>query len=205
MSRFRRSAAALAVACLAGCSGGGPDRSAATDPAAPAADTIDAGQSAAAVLAADQAVHAATVVDESHAVPVTLSGASASATAGQGVTVDGSTVTITRAGTYRLGGALTDGQIVVNAPDAAVALILDGVQITSSGTAAIAATEVGVLVVALAADSTNTLADASSYAEGADVNAALFSAGDLTLTGAGELTVTGAGNDGIASTDGLLI
>ena len=57
------------------------------------------------------------------------------------MSVDGSTVTITAAGTYRLSGTLTDGQVVVNAPDAEVKIILDDATIASSTTAALAATE----------------------------------------------------------------
>lgn len=121
------------------------------------------------------------------------------------ITLTGESVTITKAGAYRLTGTLSDGQVVVTAPDATVTLVLDGVDITSSTGAAIAATEVGELVVVLADGSTNTLADTKSYAEDADVNAALFSAGDLTIAGGGTLTVHGNGNDAIASKDGLVV
>lgn len=200
-------AAVLAVALLAGCSTGAgtADPAAATTAvAAVDASTVDGTQTAAAVLAANKQAHTATTVDTADAAEITLSGSSASSSS-DGVEIDGSTVTITAAGTYRISGTLTDGQIVVNAPDATVTLILDGVDITSSATAAIAATEAGELVVQLADGSTNKLADTSSYAEDADVNAALFSAGDLTITGGGSLTVTGNGNDGIASKDGTLI
>ncbi|MEL6983313.1 MAG: carbohydrate-binding domain-containing protein, partial [Actinomycetota bacterium] len=42
-------------------------------------------------------------------------------------------------------------------------------------------------------------------AETDEPNAALFSAGDLTIAGGGQLTVNGSYNDGIASKDGLVI
>ena len=106
------------------------------------------------------------------------------------VTVKDSTVTITAAGTYRLSGDL-DGQVVVDAPTTeSVRLVLDGADITSSSTAAIAAVNAESLVVVLADGSENTLSDTNTYAEDADVNAALFSAGDLTIAGTGALTVT---------------
>ena len=41
------------------------------------------------------------------------------------------------------------------------------------------------------------------YADDADVNAALFSAADLTITGSGSLAVTGNGNDGIGKPEAL--
>ena len=119
---------------------------------------------------------------------------------------DGDTLTITEAGTYVLSGSLA-GQVVIDAEGADVTLVLDDVAITSSTTAAIGATAVENLSVILAEGSTNTLADTASYADDAEVNAALYSAGDLQISGDGALTVTGNGNgnDGIASKDGLTI
>ncbi|MBW6435455.1 carbohydrate-binding domain-containing protein [Actinoplanes hulinensis] len=195
----------LVTAVLAGCSsadGTGTATTTATTAAA-AAVKVDGTQDAAAVLAADEEVHSAGSSDAGATGTIELTGRSATSTA-EGVKVDGSTVTVTVAGTYTVSGKLA-GQIVVNAPDATVTLILDGAGITSSETAAIAATEVEELVIRLADGSVNTLADASSYADGADVNAALFSAGNLTVTGSGKLTVTGNGNDAITSKDGLLV
>ena len=115
---------------------------------------------------------------------------------------EGDTLRITEAGTYLLSGTLA-GQVVVDAEGADVTLVLDDVTVTSSTTAAIAATAVENLSVILADGSTNTLADTTSYADDADVNAALYSAGDLQISGDGALTVTANGNDGIASKDGL--
>lgn len=200
--------AALAAASLAGCSADSSDASdggsGASASASPGVD-VDGTQSAAAVLAANQRAHDAdTGEDVSDAVEITLDGDSA-AVDGEGAAADGSTVTITAAGTYRLSGTLTDGRIVVDAPDATVKLVLDGTKISSSTGAAVAATAVGRLVVVLAEGSANTLSDAGSYADDAEVNAALFSAGDLTVGGTGSLTVRGNGSDGIASKDGLVI
>jgi hypothetical protein len=195
----------LATAVLAGCSSSDAT-TAATEVAATStvdASAVDGTQNAATVLAANKEVHTAGSDDAGTTGTIELTGDSATSSA-DGVKVDGSTVTITAAGTYTISGELA-GQIVVTAPDATVTLILDGAEITSSTTAAIAATEVKELVVQLADGSSNTLSDASTYADDADVNAALFSAGDLTVTGGGKLTVTGNGNDGIASKDGLLV
>ncbi|MEV4352469.1 carbohydrate-binding domain-containing protein [Actinoplanes sp. NPDC049596] len=169
-----------------------------TSSPAPAAPSPSPGDSAAAVLAADKAVHAP--ADQGGPVTVDLSGSASSAA----VKIDNGTVAIGAAGTYRLTGSLT-GQVVASAPKAAVTLILDNVTITSRTTAAIAAVEAVQLDVVLAPGSRNSLADAASYPQEADVDAALFSAGDLTVSGAGALTVTGNGNDGIASKNGLLI
>jgi hypothetical protein len=128
----------------------------------------------------------------------------ASATAIDLADTDGDTLTISEAGTYVLSGNLA-GQVVVDAEGADVTLVLDGVDITSSTTAAIAATAVENFSVILADGSSNSLSDAASYADDADVNAALYSAGDLQISGSGTLEVTGNGNDGITSKDGLTI
>ncbi|MEW6223856.1 MAG: carbohydrate-binding domain-containing protein [Chloroflexota bacterium] len=141
-------------------------------------------------------------------VAITL--ADGASTGGPGVTVDGDTITITAAGTYRLSGTLRDGQVVVDSADEGVVrLVLDGVSITSSTTSALAALDAGKLVLILADGSDNTLADAATYVyPNADVdepNAALYSAADLSIAGDGALTVRGAFNDAIASKDGLVI
>ncbi|MFF5186761.1 carbohydrate-binding domain-containing protein [Streptomyces sp. NPDC000345] len=197
---------ALASAALAGCSASGSgEAGGAASASAGAGSAVDGAQSAATVLAANEkAHHADTTEDSADAVDIALDGDSA-IVRGEGAKADGSTVTVTAGGTYRIGGTLTDGQIVVDAPDATVKLILDGARISSSTGAAVAATEVDALVVVLADGSANTLSDAGSYADDADAHAALFSAGDLTVGGGGALTVKGNGDDGIASEDGLVV
>lgn len=167
---------------------------------------------AAQALAENSQTHADpgdTVWDEAEVVAITLDGA-AITTGGAGVTVDGSRATITAAGTYRLSGALADGQIVVNTGDEGVVrLILDGVDITSASSAPIYVANAEKTVIILAAGSENRVADAVSYVfddpEAEEPNAAIFSKSDLTIAGDGALSVTGNFNDGIASKDGLVI
>ncbi|MGA5450323.1 carbohydrate-binding domain-containing protein [Streptomyces umbrinus] len=215
--RFRTKAAgalasmALATAALAGCSSGSDSdsdgSSSAGSGSSGSAAAVDGGQDAAAVLADNKESHAGdsdAEWDESDAVAVQLKGDSASVD-GDGATAKGATVTITAGGTYRISGTLSDGQIVVNAPDQDVKLVLDGAKISHSSGAAIDVTEADEAVVILADGSANTLGDADSYADDVEANAALHSAADLTVTGDGKLTVRGNGNDGIASTDGLVI
>ena len=141
---------------------------------------------------------------ESGAVDVKLSGSSASSSS-QAVQVSGSTVTITQAGVYRISGSLT-GQLVVAAPDdAQVVLILDGATISNSAGAAIDVQTADDVAIHLATGTTNTVSDASSYAEDAEANAAIYSAEDLTISGTGALVVNANGNDGITSKDDLVI
>ncbi|MGW2283864.1 carbohydrate-binding domain-containing protein [Streptomyces phaeochromogenes] len=202
---------ALATAALAGCSSGSDSdsdgSSSAGSGSSGSAAAVDGGQDAAAVLADNKESHAGdsdAEWDESDAVGIQLKGDSASVD-GEGATAKGAAVTITRGGTYRISGTLADGQIVVNAPDQDVKLVLDGAKISHSSGAAIDVTEADEAVVILADGSENTLGDADSYADDVEANAALHSAADLTVTGDGKLTVRGNGNDGIASTDGLVM
>ena len=81
------------------------------------------------------------------------------------MSVDGSTVTITGGGTYVLSGTLSDGQLVVNAPDEQVRLVLDGATVTNTDGAAVVIQDAGDAIVVLARGSTNTLADGATYAD----------------------------------------
>ncbi len=149
------------------------------------------------------------VWDDSESVPITLNGDSITAD-NDGVIVDGTTVTITAAGTYSLTGSLADGQIVVDTDDdGLVRLVLAGVNISSSISAPINIVNADEAMIVLADGTENTLTDAATYvyanSEDDEPNAALFSAADLTLSGTGSLTVSANYNDGIASKDGLII
>jgi hypothetical protein len=146
--------------------------------------------------------------DPAAEVAVTL--ADGASTGGAGVTVDGDTVTIAAAGTYRLSGTLTDGEVVVASEgDGIVRLILDGVSVTSGTSAALAIMQADETVLVLADGTANALTDAETYvhpnAEDTEPDAALFSDDDLTIAGTGSLTVTGRAGDAIKSDDGLVI
>ena len=200
----------LSGALLAGCTAvSGSAFTAATSEATPvsAEDSIFTGDLAPESVLAENA-NITTVNDDEwsvdDAVDVELTGSSASSTS-DGVSIDGSTVTITAAGVYRLSGELA-GQVVVAAPDdALVVLVLDGANITNDAGAAIDVQTADDVAISLAGGSKNSVSDAASYAEDAAANAAIHSATDLTITGTGALTVTGNGNDGITSTDDLVI
>ena len=168
--------------------------------------TVDSDLAAEAVLAANEDY--TTVNDDewdaASAVDVTLSGSSESSSS-DAVAIDGSTVTITAAGVYRLSGDLA-GSVVVAAPDdALVVLILDGATIENTSGAAIDVQTADDVAIYLESGTTNAVSDASSYADEAEANAAIYAATDLTISGDGTLTVDGNGNDGITSTDDLVI
>lgn len=119
------------------------------------------------------------------------------------------TATITEAGTYVASGDLTEGQIIINAPeDALVRLVLNGASIHNSTGAAINCQQADKLVVILADGTANTLSDGDTYTfpDGTDEpSATLFSKADLTINGSGSLTVSAAYNNGIGTKDDLII
>lgn len=142
-------------------------------------------------------------------IAIVLSGGTASADNAT-VKVDGSNLTITAGGTYRLNGNLADGQVIVDADDGQVVrLILDNVEISSSTSSPLYVANAEKVVLILAENSRNVFSDADNYIysnpEDKEPNAVLFSTANLSVYGNGELTINANFNDGIASKDGLLI
>lgn len=141
--------------------------------------------------------------DSSSEVPIDLS----NPTATDGVTVSDGVITITKAGNYRLSGTYS-GQVKVEAADSdMVRLILDNATITNSTGAAINVVKADEVVIYTASGSTNTVSDGSSYSDTASgsPDAAIYSKSDLTLAGEGSLKVEGNYEEGIHTTDGLVI
>lgn len=125
---------------------------------------------------------------------------------GSNATVNGSVITITAGGSYVVSGTCNDGQIIVNTEDF-VQLVLNGANITCQKSAPIYVQNADKVVVTLAAGSTNTLSDTSSFtytdATEEEPNATIFSKDDLTFNGTGSLTVNSNFNNAIQSKDKL--
>jgi hypothetical protein len=129
---------------------------------------------------------------------------------GSGAIVDGSTITITSAGTYSISGTLNDGQIKVDTQDKeTVKLILNEVDIACSISAPIYIINTEKTVITLAEDTENKITGGASYifedAASDEPNAAIFSHDDLTINGNGSMTVKASYNNGIQSKDDLKI
>lgn len=207
-------ALALAASLVGGCASGAatdtqsPEGTAATDNMNAVAISTDT--SATTIAEAMEANHAYWSVDREveaaqENVPITLNGTTVAADSTTGITVDGSTLTVTEAGTYTLSGTW-EGQVVVDAGDEAqVTLVLSGVGIANEAGPAVWLKSADGVRLELAAGTTNALSDADSYAEDAEADAALFSQVDLQIDGEGTLSVTGNGADAIASKDDLVI
>lgn len=101
-----------------------------------------------------------------------------------------SNLTISEAGTYTLSGSFKNS-VVVNA-NGDVTLVLNGVNIESTMTAAIANGTTNPLTIKLADNTVNNLSDGGS----SEYDGCIFSYGKLTIEGNGTLNVNGKQEDG---------
>ena len=144
--------------------------------------------------------------DESKAVTIKLNGGAATSSSNS-VKISGSKITITEEATYVVLGELTDGMLIVDAPDTAkLQIVLNGANITSKTSAALYILEADKVFLTLADGTTNTLANGGSFTaiDDNNIDAAVFSKQDLTLNGTGSLTVTSPAAHGIVCKDDLV-
>lgn len=145
--------------------------------------------------------------DEETSSEIILSGDGASSDS-DAVEISGSTVTIIDEGTYILSGNLDDGMVIINAEDTdKVQIVLDGVRITNSDSAAVYVKEADKVFITTTGDSENTLMNGGEYVEIDDnnIDAVIFSKADLTLNGAGILNISAKAGHGIVSKDDLVL
>ena len=180
---------ALAAALTAGLAGCGAKESAGTAGAEPASasDSMEAGGEETRIAA----------------------GADGFQIEGDGASVSGNTVTISRAGTYRLSGDMADGNLLVNAGENdEIRLVFDGFSIASADTAPIYVSQGGSVTVETAAGTENSVTDGRTYEKTEDdesPDAAIFSECDLILEGEGTLTVSGQFQEGIRGKDDVTV
>ena len=130
-----------------------------------------------------------------------------------GVQISENYIRISSPGIYRLKGSLTEGQVSVDCKGN-VALILDDVNVTNSSDAAISVTDAEHLLIYLPDGSQSNISSGKQreiissnankdidYASGA----AIYSKDNLSIAGSGKLSVSGYINNGIATTDHLII
>ena len=145
------------------------------------------------------------VVEQSAALTFSNSGITETQ-AGSGYTIDGTTLTITTAGTYRIGGSCTEGAIIVSKGLSNVTLILDDLTLSSSTTAPIVVKKSA--TVNLHLEGTSTLTDNEDPAnetstdttvadafEGAAIK--VKSGSSVTFCGDGDLNVVANAKNGI--------
>lgn len=145
--------------------------------------------------------------DESSAIKINLNSDKAEAE-GDGVSISGSTVTISKEGTYMVSGTLDNGQIIVDAADTdKVQIVLADAGINCETSAAIYVKSADKVFVTLAEGTTNKLSGGTKYIDTDDntVDGVIFSKEDLTVNGSGSLEVNASYKHGIVSKDTLAI
>lgn len=150
---------------------------------------------------------------------ITFSGDSASSNS-KNVSIDGTTVTITGAGTYEISGSTEEGQIIVNVTNGkAVFLNLNGLELRCSTDSPIRIVESSMTVITLISNTQNIITDDHPYSEllgqeeasgnvfESAPDAAVYSKSPLLIRGAdtGKLVVNGNSYNGISSSDTLTV
>lgn len=146
--------------------------------------------------------------DESEAVKITLADdASEVSENASGVSIEGNVVTITEEGTYLFTGTLSEGQIIVDADEAKVQIVFDGVEITCEQSAAVYVKSADKVFMTLADGTENVLSHTGEYVaiDDNNIDAVIFAKSDLTLNGTGTLTIDAEEGHGIVSKDDLKI
>jgi hypothetical protein len=122
---------------------------------------------------------------------------------GNGVSTNGSKISITDGGDFTVTGTLTNGQIYVNTTEK-VKLRLSGVSITNSTGPAIYFYNTDKGFITLTSGTNNTLTDGGDYSD-ANAKGTVFSNDDLEIKGSGSLTLVGKYKHAIACDDDLTI
>lgn len=127
------------------------------------------------------------------------------AAATDGITIDGTTLTVTGAGTYLLSGSCADGRVKVEKGVRGVTLVLNGLTLTCENSAPILCGKGSEVTIEAAAGTENTLSDtAANHDEtgSADAENAVIKCKDgsrVVLCGSGALTLRANGKNGIKS------
>lgn len=124
------------------------------------------------------------------------------------VVITENTVTIKEEGTYILSGSLSNGMVIVEAEDTdKIQIILNGVSISNSQSAALYVRSADKVFITTASGTENILENNGTYVaiDENNIDSAVFSKSDLTLNGEGTLTVTAQEGHGIVSKDDLVL
>ncbi len=177
----------LSMVCLSGCAAAGQTSAVFTQ----AAQTAQVTQTAETVSTAD-------------AVKLTFSDTAVTGSA-SGVDIDGTHVSISKAGTYVLSGSCADGSVTVKKGTTGVTLVLDNLSLTATDRAAIACNKGSQVTIQVSGSC--ALADGEqnndeNYPDNENAENAVIKCKDgsqVTLCGTGSLTVAAKGKNGIKS------
>lgn len=126
---------------------------------------------------------------------------------GNGASVSGKTVNITKSGVYELSGTCGGCNIKINAgKNDHVTLLLNNARLTSQSGSVIDCESAEELTLFLKSGTENLLADSPDYPDpGEEPDAAVFTRSDLIISGEGNLQVEGKFGDAIKCKDALTV
>ena len=130
------------------------------------------------------------------------------ATQAKTIKLENKSITISQEGTYILSGSISNGQVIVDAPDTAkIRIILNGVNINNDTSAAIYVKKADKVFLTTAKGTTNTLSNKKEFVNTTteEINAVIYSKEDITLNGQGTLNINAVYGNGVVSKDDLVI
>jgi len=167
----RTLAAALILNLLTGCSMSGSQGASASQDASGAAKTdaaSDAEDSASDASASGSAASGSSADSAKDGVSISFSNDGITAADSPGLSIDGTSLTITASGTYLLSGSCEDGSVKVHKGTTGVVLVLDGLTLSSQTTAPIICAKSTEVTIEAAAGTVNTLSDTEANNDGSD-------------------------------------
>lgn len=169
--------AALILNLLTGCSMSGSQSASASQNASESQDASgaaktysasDAKDSASDASASGAAVSGTSADSAEDGISIRFSNDGITAADDSGLSIDGTSLTITAAGTYLLSGSCEDGSVKVQKGTTGVALVLDGLTLSSQTTAPIMCAKSTEVTIEAAAGTVNTLSDTEANNDGSN-------------------------------------
>lgn len=206
--------AALILNLLTGCSMSGSQGASASQDASESQNASasaktnaasDAKDSASDASASGAAVSGTSADSAENGISIRFSNDGITAADDSGLSIDGTSLTITAAGTYLLSGSCEDGSVKVQKGTTGVVLALDGLTLSSQTTAPLICAKSTEVTIEAAAGTVNTLSDTEANNDGSnDSNTenAVIKCKDgsqVVLCGTGELILQANGRNGIKS------
>ena len=128
----------------------------------------DAEDSASDASASEAAVSGTSADSAKDGVSISFSNDGITAADSSGLSIDGTSLTITASGTYLLSGSCEDGSVKVQKGTTGVVLVLDGLTLSSQTTAPIICAKSTEVTIEAAAGTVNTLSDTETNNDGSD-------------------------------------
>lgn len=163
--------AALILNLLTGCSMSGSQGASASQNASASAKTdaaSDAKDSASDASASGAAVSGTSADSAEDDISIRFSNDGITAADDSGLSIDGTSLTITAAGTYLLSGSCEDGSVKVHKGTTGVVLVLDGLTLSSQTTAPLICAKSTEVTIEAAAGTVNMLSDTEANNDGSN-------------------------------------